>query len=96
MIFESNILLVLYCVALLLLIFFIKPILQKIKKQRIRACNCTSYLSIKGQISLDRTRRLSVVTYGTTEVLILTGGTQDLILESGNKPGFASLVEQKS
>lgn len=81
----------------IVLLVCLKPLLKLVSPQRSGQKGANAALSLVGQMALDRTRRLSVVRYGSREVLVLTGGTQDVLLEWQNEGAtFSSALEDAS
>lgn len=81
----------------IVLLVCLKPLLKLVSPQRGGQKGESAALSLVGQMALDRTRRLSVVRYGSREVLVLTGGNQDVLLEWRNEgAAFAAVLEDAS
>ncbi|AFW00113.1 hypothetical protein BAR24_06275 [Gluconobacter oxydans] len=81
----------------IVLLVCLKPLLKLVSLHRGGQKGGSAALSLVGQMALDRTRRLSVVRYGSREVLVLTGGNQDVLLEWQNEGGaFAAALEEAS
>ncbi|GBR08378.1 flagellar biosynthetic protein FliO [Gluconobacter frateurii] len=81
----------------IVLLVCLKPLLKLVSPQRSGQKGESAALSLVGQMALDRTRRLSVVRYGSREVLVLTGGSQDVLLEWRNEGAvFAAALEDAS
>ena len=82
---------------IIVLLVCLKPLLTLVGPQRGSQKNAGVALSLVGQMALDRTRRLSVVRYGSREVLVLTGGNQDVLLEwQSEETAFAAALEDAS
>lgn len=82
---------------IVVLLVCLKPLLKLVGPQRMGQKEGGAALSMVGQLALDRTRRLSVVRYGSHEVLVLTGGNQDVLLEwQTEKPAFTAALEEAS
>jgi len=81
----------------IVLLVCLKPLLKLVSPPRSGQKGGSAALSLVAQMALDRTRRLSVVRYGSREVLVLTGGNQDVLLE-WRKEGaaFAAVLEDAS
>lgn len=78
---------------IVVLIFCARPLLRFLDQKRSGARGGQAGLSLVGQMALDRTRRLSVVRYGAREVLILTGGNQDILMDWTERETFASALQ---
>ncbi|MFT8481899.1 MULTISPECIES: flagellar biosynthetic protein FliO [Gluconobacter] len=88
------------CSALMFIIVLLvglKPLLKAVRSRQGGYGKSGAGLSLVGQMALDRTRRLSVIRYGSREVLVLTGGSQDVLLEwHGDRASFAAALEEAS
>ncbi|MCW2264911.1 flagellar biogenesis protein FliO [Gluconobacter cerinus] len=88
------------CSALMFIIVLLvglKPLLKAVRSRQGGHGKSGAGLSLVGQMALDRTRRLSVIRYGSREVLVLTGGSQDVLLEwHDDRTGFAAALEAAS
>ncbi|MFT8953055.1 MAG: hypothetical protein ABF979_12365 [Gluconobacter sp.] len=88
------------CSALMFIIVLLvglKPLLKAVRSRQGGHGKPGEGLSLVGQMALDRTRRLSVIRYGSREVLVLTGGSQDVLLEwHGDRASFAAALEEAS
>ncbi|MQR99649.1 flagellar biosynthetic protein FliO [Gluconobacter aidae] len=78
---------------IIVLIFCTRPLLRFLEQKKGGARDGQAGLSLVGQMALDRTRSLSVVRYGAREVLILTGGSQDILIDWTERETFASALD---
>ena len=81
---------------IVVLIFCSRPLLRFLEQKKSGARGEQAGLSLVGQMALDRTRRLSVVRYGTREVLVLTGGNQDILMDWTERKTFASALDDSA
>lgn len=79
-------------ICIIVLILCARPVLRFLGQRRCRSGSARDGLMLAEQLVLDRTRRLSVIRYGACEVLLLTGGTQDLMMEWPRNEGFEVAV----
>lgn len=78
------------------ILFLLKPVLTQLRRYRQSMTGSEVSLSLAGQVILDRTRRLSFVRCGEREILVLTGGANDVLLDWMSGQDFASLVAEKT
>ncbi|GBR70328.1 hypothetical protein [Gluconobacter kanchanaburiensis] len=78
---------------IVVLIFCARPLLRFLEQKKRGAREGQVGLSLVGQMALDRTRRLSVVRYGSREILLLTGGNQDLMMDWTERDTFVSALD---
>ncbi|MBS1103784.1 flagellar biosynthetic protein FliO [Gluconobacter sp. Dm-62] len=78
---------------IIVLIFCTRPLLRLLEQKKSGARGGQAGLSLVGQMALDRTRRLSVVRYGAREVLVLTGGNRDILMDWTERETFASALD---
>ncbi|AQS89898.1 flagellar biosynthetic protein FliO [Gluconobacter albidus] len=81
---------------IVVLIFCARPLLRFLEQKKSGARGGQAGLSLVGQMALDRTRRLSVVRYGAREVLVLTGGNQDILMDWTERETFASALDESA
>ncbi|EHH68942.1 flagellar biosynthetic protein FliO [Gluconobacter morbifer] len=81
---------------IVVLVVCLRPLLNRLERIRAGRLNGEEPLALVGQMALDRSRRLSVVRYGAREVLVLTGGTQDVLMDWTPRESFASSLEDAS
>lgn len=87
---------ILACFALCMIvgaIISLKPLLARLTPHKGRSVSPDKSLVLEAHLSLDRTRRLSLVRCGQKEVLVLSGGATDVLLEWSSARAFAALLE---
>lgn len=83
------------CVLCLMIgaIIGLKPFLARLNRGARSAINSDKKLVLEAHLSLDRARRLSLVRYGQKQVLILSGGASDILLDWTSTPTFDAVLE---
>ncbi|QDH25085.1 hypothetical protein D5366_07525 [Neokomagataea tanensis] len=72
----------------------LKPFLARFSSMGGKKTSSEKLLVLEAQLALDRVRRLSLVQCGQKQILVLSGGTTDVLLDCTQASGFASLLEE--